>query len=184
MWNIVHLLIGHDKTLNGNNTRMLQMAFCLSREGLRGADFQNQALIESSNSHMLKKHFYRSLPSGFRVWQGVGKKPQISLHNLRHSKFYELLVPRYIIDWYAVTAFHGQIIPSQIVPQYRQNYSGLFEPRAEARALPLCIPCSLSQESIPHALSQKSIFHIRFSTETVEQSDYKRKRSDHGTKWL
>ena len=31
------------------------MAFCLSREGLRGADYKNQALIESSNAHMLKK---------------------------------------------------------------------------------------------------------------------------------
>ena len=31
------------------------MAFCLSTEGLRGADFKNQALIESSNAHMLKK---------------------------------------------------------------------------------------------------------------------------------
>jgi len=82
------------------------------------------------------------------------------------------------MDWYAVTAFHGQIIPSQVVPlnsqtvpQYHQNYSGVFEPQAEARALLLCIPRSLSQEGILHALSQKSIFHIRFSTETVEQSD-------------
>lgn len=31
------------------------MAFCLSREGLRGADYKNQALIESSNALMLKK---------------------------------------------------------------------------------------------------------------------------------
>ena len=31
------------------------MAFCLSREGLRGADYKTQALIESSNAHMLKK---------------------------------------------------------------------------------------------------------------------------------
>ena len=31
------------------------MAFCLSREGLRGAAYKNQALIESSNAHMLKK---------------------------------------------------------------------------------------------------------------------------------
>ena len=140
------------------------MAFCLSREGLRGADYKNQVLIESSNAHMLKKkkHFYRSLPLASRVWQDVAKKPQISLHILRHSKFYQLLVPRYIIDWYAVTAFHGQIIPIQIVPQYRQNYSGLFEQRAEARALLLCLPRSLSQESIPHALNQKSFFHIRF----------------------
>ena len=51
------------------------MAFSLSREGLRGADYKNQALIESSNAHMLKKkHFYRSLPLASRVWQGVGKK--------------------------------------------------------------------------------------------------------------
>ena len=152
---VVHLLIGLDKVLNGNNTKMLQMAFCLNWEGLRGADFKKEALIESSNSHILKKHLYRSLPLASRVCKGVGKKPQISLHNLRQSKFYELLVSRYILDWYVVAAFHGQIIPSQIVPQYRQNFSGVFEPRAEARALLLCVPRSLGQESIPHALKPK-----------------------------
>lgn len=87
-------------------------------------------------------------PDFAKVW---GKKTQISLHNLRHSKFYELLVSRDIMDWYAVTAFHGQIIPSQIVPQCCQNFSAVFQPQAEVRALLLCIPCSLSQESIPHA---------------------------------
>lgn len=142
--------------------------------GSKRCRFENQALIESSNSHMLKNTstgHYLWHPDFTKVW---GKKPQISLHNLRHSKFYELLVSRYIMDWYAVTAFHGQIIPSQIVPQCCQNFSAVFQLRAEVRALLLCIPRSLSQ---------KSIFHIRFSTATVEQSDYKMKRSDHGT-WL
>ena len=35
---------------------------------------------------------------------------------------------------------------SQIVPQC-QNFSRVFEPRAESRALPVCTPRSLSQEA-------------------------------------
>lgn len=87
--------------------------------------------MESRNSHIL--HFCRSLPLAFRFCKGVGKKPQISLHNSRHSTFYELLVSKCIMDWYVVTLFHGQIIPShmislnsQIVPQYCQNFSGVL----------------------------------------------------------
>ena len=49
------------------------MAFCLSREGLRGADYKNQALIESSNAHMLKKNtstgHYLWHPEFDKVWE-------------------------------------------------------------------------------------------------------------------
>ena len=50
------------------------MAFCLSREGLRGVDYKNQALIESSNAHMLKKKntstgHYLWHPEFDKVWQ-------------------------------------------------------------------------------------------------------------------
>ena len=50
------------------------MAFCLSREGLRGADYKNQALIESSNTHMLKKTLLQVTTFGIQSLTRCGKE--------------------------------------------------------------------------------------------------------------
>ena len=50
------------------------MAFCLSREGLRGADYKNQALMESSNAHMLKKTLLQVTTFGIQSLTRCGKE--------------------------------------------------------------------------------------------------------------
>ena len=50
------------------------MAFCLSREGLRGADYKNQALIENSNAHMLKKTLLQVTIFGIQSLTRCGKE--------------------------------------------------------------------------------------------------------------
>ena len=60
--------------------------------------------------------------------------------------------------WYPFTFFHGQIVPSQIIPlnshiipQYSQNFSWVFKPQATTRALLMCVPRSLSHKPKKHA---------------------------------
>ena len=68
---------------------------------------------------------------------------------------------------------------SQIVPQCSQNFSRVFEPRAESRALLVCTPRSLSQEAkkaritLSFKLKLWKDLTIKCNNLTMERSDRK-----------
>ena len=75
------------------------------------------------------------------------KKKNRKKERKRNCSHCQLLVYR-SFSWYPVTSFHGQIVPlnSHIAPQYGQNFSRVFKPRAKTRALLMRIPRSLNRK--------------------------------------
>ena len=66
---------------------------------------------------------------------------------------------------------------SQIVPQCSQNFSRVFQPQAESRALLACIPRSLSQEAKKARIT--SSFKLKLWNDLTI---YKMQQSDHRAK--
>ena len=81
----------------------------------------------------------------------------------------------FFLNRYLVTLFHGQIVPSQIVPlnshivpQYSQKFSQVFKPWAETRVLLMYIPHFLSNK--PKKACFTSSFTLKLWNDLTKKS--------------